>query len=341
MRILYVDLEFDYGDASRGPNIIGRDGFQKAMHSLGHEVIPFYYDHDLQGSSALQTRLIDKAKEHKPELIVFCLFRDQFKVETLRELGKIAPTLNWFGDDTWRFDSFSSVFAPAFDFVVTTDKFSLPRYHKLGVKNVIVSQWAAIDTHARSSFEGRYHHDVSFVGQHHPYRAWIVNELKKRGLRVEGFGRGWASGPLNSERMNHLFRHSKINLNIGNSTSLDIGYLVSHPKAALLALRSRKNRSQIKARNFEIPFFGGFQLTDYVPGIEDYFEIGREIACYRDIDDAELQIRYFLDREDERERIRVAGANRAANDGYSERWRKVLSTVAETTGPRRRPEASP
>ena len=37
---------------------------------------------------------------------------------------------------------------------------------------------------------------------------------------------------------------------------------------------------QIKGRNFEIPGCGGFLLTDYVPGLERYFQIGEEIVCY-------------------------------------------------------------
>lgn len=330
MKILLVDLQYDYGDAKRGVNTIGEFGFHQALLALGHKVETFYYDDDLGGSPELQARLLRRAEEVRPELIVFCLFRDQFKRETLLKLRDIAPTLNWFGDDTWRFESFSAKYADVFTHIVTTDKFSVSAYRTLGAKSVITSQWAAIDRHEKPRFAGEYQFDVSFVGQFHPYRAWVTGELAKRGLKVACFGHGWPGGSLSSEKMNSLFRHSRINLNIGNSTSLDLGYLTSHWKAIPLALKSRKTRSQIKARNFEIPFFGGFQLTDYVPGIEDYFDIGRELVCYRDIDDAELQIRYFLENESAREAIRLAGEKRASNEGYTERWRKILNQVGSS-----------
>ncbi|CAN5572832.1 hypothetical protein BH10BDE1_BH10BDE1_35360 [soil metagenome] len=327
MKIMLVDIQYDYGDAKRGINTIGEYGFRRAIESLGHEVVPFYYDDDLAGSDALQTRVVEAAKALQPQLIVFCLFRDQFKPATIEKLSTVAKTLNWFGDDTWRFDSFSARYAPSFDYVVTTDKFSVPRYHELGVSNVIVSQWAAIDLHQKAKFTGRYEYDVSFIGQFHPYRAWIINTLKNRGLKVETFGLGWSNGPVTSEKMNHIFRHSKINLNVGNSTSLKIPYLLSHWKALPLAIKSRKNRSQIKARNFEIPYFGGFQLSDDVPGLDDWFEIGKEIVTYQNVDTAIEKTRYYLANDDARETIRAASEARAKNDGYTERWRKVLTEV--------------
>lgn len=328
MKILFVDIQYDYGDPKRGINTIGEYGFRRAIAAHGHNVIPFYYDDDLAGSDELQKRLIDKVREVKPDLVTFCLFRDQFRPETLDEVRKLSPTLNWFGDDTWRFDGFTSRYARHFTFNVTTDKFSVPKYKALGVTNVIVSQWAAIDLHERPKFDGEYLYDVSFVGQFHPYRAWIVNSLKTAGIRAEAFGLGWPNGPLSSQKMNHLFRHTKVNLNIGNSTSWSPSYLASHWKALPLAIKSKKNRSQIKARNFEIPYFGGFQLSDDVPGLEDWFDLEKEIVTYRSPDEAIEKVAYYLKNEDLREAIRKAGESRARNDGYSARWKTILDTVA-------------
>ena len=46
--------------------------------------------------------------------------------------------------------------------------------------------------------------------------------------------------------------------------------------------------------NFEIPYYGGFQLTNYVPSLEMYLNIGQEVICYNDIDELELLINYYL-----------------------------------------------
>ena len=103
-----VDLEYDYGQIARGKNNIGQLGFKASFENLGHEVFPFYYDAYIEAQSAkLQTELIAYAEKVNPDLIFFGLFRDQFSFETLDLLKSKYRTLNWFGDDTWRFDNFT------------------------------------------------------------------------------------------------------------------------------------------------------------------------------------------------------------------------------------------
>ncbi|WP_019556952.1 CgeB family protein [Thiomicrorhabdus arctica] len=328
MRILFVDLEFDYGIESRGKNIIGHDGFKYSFEKLGHEVIPFYYDQYLPDTKPLQSALLKFADKIKPDLIFFCLFKDQFEHATLLELKSKYVTLNWFGDDQWRFDTFTKHYANDFTWCVTTDLYSVDKYVDIGQNQVVMSQWAAIDSHNNKPQEIQYKHDVSFVGGFHPYRAWFINQLVKNGISVEVFGHGWPNGSLSPESMNQLFRESKINLNISNSNSFDIRYLTSSIKALILAIRSKKSNSQIKARNFEIPFFGGFQISDYVPSLEAYFDIGNEVACYSTPEEAALQINYYLKNEELREKVRLSGQQRATNThGYIHRFEKILEQI--------------
>lgn len=327
MKILYVDLQYDYGIKERGRNIIGLDGFKKSFEELGHDVVMFYYDEYLSNTQPMQNKLQEFADKENPDLIFFSLFQNQFEQGTLEYLKSKYTTINWFGDDQWRFDNFTMKYMNHFTYCITTDKYSIPKYKQLGQSNIIYSQWAAINSHQIPKFEG-YKYDVSFVGGFHPYRKWFIDTLKKRGLKVEVFGNGWENGPLSAEEMNELFVSSKINLNIGNSNSFDIRYLLSHWKAIPLLIRSKKNASQIKARNFEIPYFGGFQLTDYVPTIENYFDIGGDIICYKDVDEAELLIRYYLENEGEREMIKNNSYQKAQNKhGYLNRLQDVLEQI--------------
>ena len=61
MKVLFVDIEYDYGIKSRGLNTIGQDGFKASLERLGHEVIPFYYDDYLNNTKPLQDLLLKKA----------------------------------------------------------------------------------------------------------------------------------------------------------------------------------------------------------------------------------------------------------------------------------------
>lgn len=328
MKILYVDLQYDYGIKDRGLNSIGLDGFKSSMEKLGHTVVPFFYDEYLSQIEKLQDDLLAFAENTSPDLIFFCLFKDQFRHETLQALKNNHTTINWFGDDQWRFESFTRYFANDFSWCVTTDQFSIEKYRSIGQENVIYSQWAAIDAHEPGNMSVDYRHDVTFIGGYHSYRDWFIRQLAKSGVHVEAYGNGWPNGSLSSQEMNQMFQESKVNLNISNSLSYDVRYLLSSARTILQFLRSKKTNSQIKARNFEIPYFGGFQLTDYVPTLENYFNIGNEIACYSSPDEAAHQIKFYLENQTLREQIRLNGQQRAASEhGYYHRLKDILERI--------------
>lgn len=329
MKILFVDMEFDYGVPERGPNFIGQLGFIRSLCELGHEVIPFYYDSYLKNTIPLQTDILQKAEEVKPDLIFFALFRDQFKKETLLKLKEKFTTLNWFGDDSWRFDNFTKDYANCFTYCATTDKFSLSKYQQIGQNNVIMSQWAVINTPILQNIDVGYEFDVSFIGGFNYAREWFVKTLERRGFKVACFGNGWDNGMISLDRMNEVFLKSKINLNLSNSKCYDIRYVLSHPIRLAHTIKTKKNATQMKARHFEINYNGGFQLTDYSAGLEDYFVLGHELACYRDIDEATTLIRYYLEHDGERERIKHAGFKRAIHEHtYKHRLERLLKEIA-------------
>lgn len=330
MKVLYVDLKYDYGLASRGLNDIGRLGFEKGFRDLGHEVDCFYYDDYLQSNrEVLQKELIQKAKSWNPDIIFFVFFKDHFSFETLDVLKSEFITINWFGDDTWRFESFSSKFSPHLSFSVTTDKWSVDKYKELDHQvKVIRSQWASLEFEVNDNNFSGYEFDVSFVGAAQRVRKWFVKELGKQGVNVNCFGHGWTNGPVSGDRMREIFRASKINLNLSNSNTLDVRFLLSSLKGFYNGIFSPKTASQIKARNFEIPYCGGFQMTDYVPGIEDYFEIGKELVCYKDVNEAAHLIKYYLKNQNERESIRKACIQRVRTEHtYTNRLKEVLKEI--------------
>jgi spore maturation protein CgeB len=315
MKILLVDVQYEYGMKHRGINQIGEMGFHQVFRRLGHTVECFYYDDFLNDKKNLQDELLKFATGLNPDLIYFQLAEDQFEFSTLDTLRAKYRTINWFGDDQWRFDTFTKVYAPHFTYNVTTDPFAVPKYNEIGIKNVFLSQWASIDYEfPMDESYVDYKYDVSFIGGSNSVRRWFVKELEKRDIKVAAFGFGWPNGTVKLNEMAKIFRTSKINLNLSNSNCYDIRYLVNNIKNPIVALRSPKNASQIKARNFEIPYFGGFQLTNYVPTIENYLRIGEEIICYSDVDEAALQIKHFLKDDAKRETIRKQGMERARKE---------------------------
>ena len=305
--ILYVGSKYEYNNAANGDSLNKR-AFYDNFKELGYEVSSIWYEGEYPD---LQKEIIDAADSLRPDLIFFILQIDQVRADTLEYLkNKNFFTVNWFGDDQWRFDNFTSRYANHFSACITTHKYSIDKYREIGQAAVILSEWASLDSDIEFDRFG-FQYDVSFVGGANTYRKWFVKELGKRGISVECFGNRWPKGRVNYEDMEKIFCTSKINLSISNSTQYDVRYLISNPRNILNTIRNPKNGSHVKARNFEIPVQGGFELTEYAPCLEDCFQIGREVVCYRDIDDAEVLIRYFLNHDEEREEIRRAGVLRA------------------------------
>ena len=326
-KILYIAFKYEYGIEKNG-EALNKKAFHNNFIELGYEVEGVFFED--YSKKDLQKAIIDKAKEFQPDIIFFILQKDQIEIETLKELRKNSFFIvNWFGDDQWRFDNFSKNYALYFDVVITTDKFSVDKYKNIGQKNVIRSQWASLDSDIEYK-NIKYKYDVSFIGGINPFRKWFVEQLEKKGIKVACFGSGWKNGRVTYEEMEQIFVTSKINLNISNSTQYDIRYLLSNPRHILSTIRGIKNRSQTKARIFEIPVQGGFELTEYVPSLEDYFDVGKEIVCYKDIDECELLIRYYLKHDDEREKIKIKGIKKARlNHTYKHRIKNFLKEIEE------------
>lgn len=310
--ILYVAFQYDYGKKENGLAINYKAWYENFI-KLGYKVEGLFYEE--HSKEDLQIEIIETARRIKPDLVFFILQKDQVDINTLKALKEQGFFIvNFFGDDQWRFDKWSSKYAPYFSACITTDKFSVDRYKSIGQNNIVRSQWASLESNVLYK-NIDYKYDVSFIGGVSSYRKWFVKKLSKKGIKVHCFGNGWDNGRVSYEQMEEIFSTSKINLNISNSANYDIRYLLSNIKIFLNFLRGEdKNISQTKARNFEIPVQGGFELTEYVPSLEDYFDIGKEIACYKDIDEVTLLINNYLKHEEERESIKLLGVEKARRE---------------------------
>ncbi len=72
--------------------------------------------------------------------------------------------------------------------------------------------------------------------------------------------------------------------------------------------------TQIRLRDFEAPMSGAFYLVEHMPELAEFFEIDREVVTYSSAEELVEKCRYFLTHENERERIRLAGQERALRD---------------------------
>ena len=149
----------------------------------------------------------------------------------------------------------------------------LAEAEKLGINNIVVSQWAAATSRLAEPLPSQAcAYDVSFVGAAYGNRRAQVKEMARRGIDVTCFGHGWERGPVASHDVDRIYRSSRVSLNFADS-----GLQLSGIGLA----RSR----QVKARTFEVPGAGGFLLTEESDSLAEYFRVGAEMITYRDDDE--------------------------------------------------------
>lgn len=266
--------------------------FYKPLQKIFSKVIVYDYIKRTTeiGVKGINEEIIDIVRQEHPKYVFWYPTRYEFRESTfdaIRKEGSIVVA--WFGDDEFSFDNYSKWWIPYLDYVVTNDIEAVPKYMELGARvtqaisctgNPIACDWAKI----------KEKYDVSFVGVYKAEREQYVNELKNRNIPVHLFGKGWG-GFVPFEEMIDIYHSSKINLNFSRA--------------------SNTNRMGIKGRLFEVCLAGGFLLTEYVPGIEKYYEIDKEIVCFENAEEMIDKVTYYLNHDEERRAIAQAGWKRA------------------------------
>ena len=302
--------------------------FYLTLQQMGHQVELFDFMEELKalGREAMNRKLLNRVRETLPAVTILSLYTDQFNPNVIDQLRQFTRTFCFFHDDTWRVD-YSRSWARHFDFFSSPDVHGPLKYRQLGLDNCIYFPFGCNEQIFRK-LDVPKKYDVSFVGTWHPYREWIVSRIRKAGIKVAVAGYRWADGEVNQDQMVNYFIQSKINLNLSNSASWDMRYLVSSPMAIVNRLRSKKNVEQMKARIFEVNGCGGFQLSYYVEGIANCYLPDREIVIYADVDDLIEKIRFYLKHDALRESIAEAGYNRTMQEHtFAHRFKNVFTRM--------------
>jgi spore maturation protein CgeB len=269
------------------------------------------------GRDAMNAELRQLVASERPDVTIIVLRTDQLVPEIVRSLSQWTTTVAYLLDDSWR-RGFSDLWARHVDIVTTPEVAGIERFRRSGIRNAVVSPFPFNeDLYVRMNAPKMY--DVSFIGQYHPHRAWLIEGIERSGVRVAVFGPGWPAGVVTHEDLVRIISASRINLNLSNSICLDPAYVFSSALAFKWTLREvtrreSKWREQVKGRHFEIAGCGGFQLSYAYPGIAEHFVIGREIETFNDRKEMIRKVHYYLEHEDERRTIADNAWRRAHAD---------------------------
>jgi glycosyltransferase involved in cell wall biosynthesis len=136
--------------------------------------------------------------------------------------------------------------------------------------------------------------DIGFCGNI-INRGHVINSLDKYGIKKDIFVIG--------DDMVNAINSYKIHLNCNISN--DINY-----------------------RTFETTGCGTMLLTNYTPGLEKLFDIGKEIVVYNNLAELDEKVKYYLENEEERKTIANAGYERSKRDHtYYERSKTLIEII--------------
>jgi len=156
---------------------------------------------------------------------------------------------------------------------------------------------------------------LSFLGSWKPEREEFIEKLARAGVAVEMFGRGWKNQTY-VEHVWPIYQRSQLNLGLGYN---------------LPSLRT----TNLKNRDFECPGAGGCYLTTYDWELAGLVEVGKEILCYRSVDDLIELYSYYIRRPEECLRIATAGFERCVREHtWEQRFRRVFEQLGFQLGPR-------
>lgn len=368
MRILYAGMKFDYGKPAQGLSFEHWTFFE-TFRNMGIDII--YFDFmmlmEKYGREKMNRLLLETVNAEKPDLLFSILFRDEFKQETIRKISRDQNTctVNWFCDDHWRFENYSQKWAPCFNWVITTAQSALPKYERIGFRNVIKSQWAC-NHFIYKKLDLPLKYDVTFVGQPHGNRPQIIQALRKAGINIQVWGQGWENGRLSQDNMIHVFNQSRINLNLNNSSTYNGNLFENFKNKSIYSIKQHMEKTpygemiyssmrkffhhiredayvdgipivnlnnainveQIKGRNFEVPGCGGFILSGPAENLGEYYQSSKEIIFYESVQNLIDQVKYYLLHEEERTLIAQNGYKRTIKDHtYSHRFQEIFTRV--------------
>lgn len=87
-------------------------------------------------------------------------------------------------------------------------------------------------------------------------------------------------------------------------------------------------KDDINMRVFEALSTGSFLLTNWIPTLGELFEDGKHLVTYKTLDEMIEKARYYLEHDDERERIAQEGYNEFINKHtYNHRIKHILKII--------------
>lgn len=337
MRILLVGLEGWLGSWT--------ESTLRALMDMGHTVQVFHYqdmaftlknrirrklERLILGNriwrswqqERVQQRLVKAVDAFTPNLVLVLKGEtlQRKTLETIKDRGTMLAT--WWVDDPFVFAEAVQAYS-TYDAFFVFDQHYIARLQQLGIQHVAhLPNAYASDTFYPVTLSAReqrlYACDVAFVGSYYPPREQLFKSLS--GKKIAIWGPGWNRKPQAREYIDINTTWKGRVLPPAESAKLY--------NAATICLNHHHHQivfDGLNMRAFEIVACAGFEMTDYRPGFEAFFESNKEIVYYHSFEEIGHLVNYYISHPEERARIARSGYERATKAGsFHHRMEQVI-----------------
>jgi spore maturation protein CgeB len=260
----------------------------------------------------------------------------------------IAPAVNFHCNNIHQFALVRDV-ASAFDLNLVPEREALGRFRAAGAEAIYWPMAANPDVYTPTDTAPRW--DATFAGQRYGDRTALLLALREAGVDAHAFGSGWAAGPAGAAATGGASAGADAAKLLRDTLAGRLPWRALADRRALRRLTTRhagalhgavgdreyvalfgasrinlgfvtlgdthrtlRPLRQVRLREFEAPMAGGFYLTGWIDELQELYEVGREIECYRSAAELVDKARFFLRDDAARERVRRAGFGRARRD---------------------------
>lgn len=268
---------------------------------------------------------------HRRPDAVLCLAQAPISLHALQRLREAGVvTAFWFVED-FRFMQYWRTYAPAYDFYCTIQEGAFfDELRRIGVQRYRCLPLAADpEMHrpvALSDDEKTFYgSDLSFMGAGYYNRRQMFTGLLDFDFKI--WGSEWDKSSILWQRVQRNGNRvtTEETVKIFNATAVNINL---HSSAILSGINP--DGDFVNPRTFEIAACGAFQLVDYRPVIERFFEIEREIICYTSLEELREKASYYLRNNNPRKEIARAGRDRVLREHtYDNRMRTLCAWMLQ------------
>ena len=300
------------------------------IEQLGYKVIGY----DYRANSNYEKDILRIVATERPDF-VFTLKGEKFSLDFARKLRKSGCiTILWF--TVLSLEDWMIPLAEAFDFVVTNADHNMFFLAEKGVRNVTWAhqgfspEFFGVTDLSDVSAPSEYYADVAMIGSMgkpiYKRRSELVARLRKEDIDIKWWGprlsrqmrniryfcggvhRSWAGSEAYMKDFADVIKHTRIFIGQDADTPFKGKYLSN--------------------RSFAVMGCGGFYLCRRTFGIEGIYDVGREMDVFDTDDEMVEKIHYYLNSEDERKRIALAGQKRVLSDyTYKKQMGKIFDWV--------------